>query len=746
MDGVVHPNVEQAIGRDRIRKALKRYENRPADEHRYGIVRSVNEDGSYEVLLDGDVQTSRCAKYGTALVGDRVLAVTKKDGRNDLIGRLGGEIGGGGGGSSEGDSWCVNPADYVAEWGNTGIWSWCKWASGKAECWGKQQYSPQASEWQGHYMNVTTVSLPFEFSSVLDARVAVTANGNNIVYGSVGSITNTQITYYHSSMNDVISGTSQIYVMGTWKTPPASGGTSAGYFENATVKNELEVGGDISLGGKSVSEQIAALENAIQQGGGGTSGGTVFTPYVSPEGVISWSNNGDLVNPTPVNIKGQKGDKGDTGATGAAGSAGARGTGILKITTALTAYTTETGGVTPAYRVTLSTVQSESNVPDPKVGDIIQRSYYQYPIIYVDGSYCYTGARTSIRGSAGAAGADGKMLYGSCSTAAGTAAKTVTIDGFELSAGVCVAIKFSNANTAASPTLNVSSTGAKAIRLNGQAYAYWVAGATVNFVYDGTYWQVCSVPVYAATATIGNPSSQNVYIDGDSVDVRNGTTVNASFSSDKIELGKNSEGSVIEMCNAKAAIEADEWSPGIWIGRFKGLHWAELYGENVSRLKCSSDETYAEASLTGYLKLNAEKGINISLFDDAMSGSLEDWVVAQSIVANSDAGKWSWRKWASGKAECWVMGYLLTTDGQWTLTRGMYVSNNSVSYTCPFTFKDEAKEFAVLRAEVGYPGFIQRKGSLSTTKTATYGVALAEKVSGWDMGHKFYIYRVGRWK
>lgn len=91
MDGVVHPNVEQAIGRDRIRKALKRYENRPADEHRYGIVRSVNEDGSYEVLLDGDVQTSRCAQYGTALVGDRVLAVTKKDGRNDLLGRLGGE-------------------------------------------------------------------------------------------------------------------------------------------------------------------------------------------------------------------------------------------------------------------------------------------------------------------------------------------------------------------------------------------------------------------------------------------------------------------------------------------------------------------------------------------------------------------------------------------------------------------------------------------------------------------------------
>lgn len=93
MDGV---NVEQAIGRDRIRNALRRYENKPVDEHRYGIVRAVNADGSYEVLLDGDVQTSRCSQFDTAEVGDRVLAVTKKDGTNDLLGRLGGPIGGGG--------------------------------------------------------------------------------------------------------------------------------------------------------------------------------------------------------------------------------------------------------------------------------------------------------------------------------------------------------------------------------------------------------------------------------------------------------------------------------------------------------------------------------------------------------------------------------------------------------------------------------------------------------------------------
>ena len=48
--------------------------------------------------------------------------------------------------------------------------------------------------------------------------------------------------------------------------------------------------------------------------------GTVFYPQVV-NGVLSWTNEGGLPNPAPVNIAGpgEKGDKGDTGATGAAG-------------------------------------------------------------------------------------------------------------------------------------------------------------------------------------------------------------------------------------------------------------------------------------------------------------------------------------------------------------------------------------------------------------------------------------------
>ena len=53
--------------------------------------------------------------------------------------------------------------------------------------------------------------------------------------------------------------------------------------------------------------------------------GYVFTPSVSSEGVISWTNDGNLANPTPVNIRGPQGEKGETGAQGIQGETGPQG-------------------------------------------------------------------------------------------------------------------------------------------------------------------------------------------------------------------------------------------------------------------------------------------------------------------------------------------------------------------------------------------------------------------------------------
>lgn len=97
------------------------------------------------------------------------------------------------------------------------------------------------------------------------------------------------------------------------------------------------------------------------------------------------------------------------------------------------------------------------------------------------------------------------IAYATCSTASATVAKVAVCTGFKLTTGAAVLVKFSNTNSAASPTLNVNSTGAKPIVAYGttaiQAYA-WKAGQAVMVVYDGTSW-VALVQSWATTTYYG---------------------------------------------------------------------------------------------------------------------------------------------------------------------------------------------------------------------------------------------------
>ena len=83
--------------------------------------------------------------------------------------------------------------------------------------------------------------------------------------------------------------------------------------------------------------------------------------------------------------------------------------------------------------------------------------------------------------------------YGTCSTAAGTTDKVATTADTKLgalAAGQKVKIKFTNANTASAPTLNVDSKGAASIKAYNTTAptVWWKAGDTVEFTYDGTNW------------------------------------------------------------------------------------------------------------------------------------------------------------------------------------------------------------------------------------------------------------------
>ena len=80
------------------------------------------------------------------------------------------------------------------------------------------------------------------------------------------------------------------------------------------------------------AEKVTEWDNSTA-GSDGEDGAT-FTPSVSADGTLSWTNNKGLTNPEPVNIKGPQGEtgpqgpqgpKGDTGATGATGPQGPKG-------------------------------------------------------------------------------------------------------------------------------------------------------------------------------------------------------------------------------------------------------------------------------------------------------------------------------------------------------------------------------------------------------------------------------------
>lgn len=212
--------------------------------------------------------------------------------------------------------------------------------------------------------------------------------------------------------------------------------------------------------------------------------------------------------------KGEKGDKGATGATGPQGPQGVKG---------------DTGATGPQGP---QGVKGNTGPQGPQ----------------------------GPQGQTGTAGKDGQMLYATCDTAAGTVAKVASLAAGSLSlkAGATVAVKFTYANTASSPTLNIAGTGAKAMYIQGVWDVYWTDGATVTFTYDGTNWRVASEPVYAPTATIGNAAGFNVFIDGTSVQVRKGTEELASFKGDEIRLGEGVDCAKVFICNLEIGVDSGE--------------------------------------------------------------------------------------------------------------------------------------------------------------------------------------------
>ena len=129
----------------------------------------------------------------------------------------------------------INPADYVVEWGVTGIWEWRKWASGIAECWGEYvgTTAKTLGPWGSLYASDNAIpqqALPFTFAEVPTCSVTPKHGDSNVAgfLYTMGNATTTHTPAYgmaratpDSSMKPAVD----FYVIGKWKDSPASGGT-----------------------------------------------------------------------------------------------------------------------------------------------------------------------------------------------------------------------------------------------------------------------------------------------------------------------------------------------------------------------------------------------------------------------------------------------------------------------------------------------------------------------------------------
>lgn len=129
--------------------------------------------------------------------------------------------------------------------------------------------------------------------------------------------------------------------------------------------------------------------------------------------------------------------------------------------------------------------------------------------------------------------------WGTCTTAAATAAKVVTVasaQNFKLIPGAMITFKAPNTNTAQNPTINVNSTGAKPVFYNSAVVTTsnlnkaGQNGRPATYVYDGTNW------VWISWSTDDNTTYSTMSVsEGTTGTATNARTVRADYLKQIIE-------------------------------------------------------------------------------------------------------------------------------------------------------------------------------------------------------------------
>lgn len=331
-------------------------------------------------------------------------------------------------------------------------------------------------------------------------------------------------------------------------------------------------------------------------------------------------------------------------------------------------------------------------------------------------------------------GTSNVVNYGTCSTAAATAAKVVSCSNFALITGAEITVKFTTTNTASSPTLNVNSTGAKAIYYRGSAISagYLAANRTYTFRYNGTQYELVgdlntdTNTKVTQTVTTSNaayplllaPSGQTATTTTTSY-FDNGVTLNPSTNT----IAANISGNAATADTAQKAVKDN-------VGNTIDTFYLPLSaGENKK--------------LTGPLGLTENINYGASLPDEGFIGQLffvEDenidgpslpigGTAGQVLVKNSsEDGDASWATDISGNA---ATATKATQDGNGNTISSTYLPLSGGTMTGRITRNDQAGTLAqgwegcLLAAESisAYTGIYCGNGDAPANALGTSGVA-----------------------
>ena len=115
--------------------------------------------------------------------------------------------------------------DYIVEEGTSGIWTYRKWNSGIAECWGTKSENKSISSWGGwYYVRIDGVNYPTGlFTTLTSVSGSLQWAGGDLVSGLTTRPSAYNVTAPHAigirpnSTSGTHSATAFWYAVGKWK-------------------------------------------------------------------------------------------------------------------------------------------------------------------------------------------------------------------------------------------------------------------------------------------------------------------------------------------------------------------------------------------------------------------------------------------------------------------------------------------------------------------------------------------------